>query len=67
MLRKSDAAKLRVTTVLVFCRQKGGWSFVGRLILCFFTLVLVDARLFPRTWACPLRMGMRLAFPRRVG
>ena len=19
-----------------FCRQKGGWSFVGRLILCFF-------------------------------
>ncbi|MCS2968079.1 hypothetical protein NXW94_24035 [Bacteroides ovatus] len=41
--------------------------FVGRLILCFFTLVLVDARLFPRTWACPLRMGMRLAFPRRVG
>ena len=35
---------------------------VGRLILCFFTLVLVDARLFPRTWAAALT---RLTTPAR--
>ncbi|EEF75585.1 hypothetical protein BACCOPRO_01075 [Phocaeicola coprophilus DSM 18228 = JCM 13818] len=32
------------------------------MILDSFTLVLVVARLFPRTWVCPLRIGCTLYY-----
>ena len=51
-----------VHKLFLFLHQKGGWSLCRAVNICFFTLVLVDARLSPPDVGVSSWDGMRLRF-----